>query len=283
MTIMRQTAIKGRPETSVGQEGLLQHLEEIIHEAAHLLPAQGAIRVFIHHNPLHAFEELPFDLAVQKGARIFGCHPYLPEHRYRAKLAKGKIRVADLERRYRMQALDALAIHARRIRLLSTASSCFTKSDLNTETPSAQIICCLDDREESFRRHLEELCPSLETYGAAGFFNVAMDYRGVADAHFVQLCPVTIRPARWVVETVAAEMDELDRDRARLRRMLGSVLHGLHAVSRTFLGGAVLALFGAVASIPLVSRVLFPRTSGYLWRWAGKFVQAPAVTRLRLD
>src|SRR4029077_19064596 len=116
-----------------------------------------------------------------------------------------------------------------------------------------------------------------------GFFNVAMYYRGVADAHFVPLCPVTIRPAHWVVETVAPEMDELHRHRARLRRMVGRVLHGVHAVSRTFLGGAVLALFGAVASIPLVSRVLFPRTSAYLWRWAGRFVQAPAVTRLCLD
>jgi hypothetical protein len=61
-----------------------------------VVPAQGPIRVFIHHNPLHAFEDLPFDEAVRKGAQIFGCHPYLPEHRYRAKLAQGRIRVADL-------------------------------------------------------------------------------------------------------------------------------------------------------------------------------------------
>ena len=61
----------------------LQHLEEAIGHASHLLPAQGPITVFIHHNTLHAFEDLPFHDAVKKGAQIFGCHPYLSEDRYR--------------------------------------------------------------------------------------------------------------------------------------------------------------------------------------------------------
>ena len=46
-----------------------------------LLPAQGPINVFIHHNTLHAFEDLPFDEAVKKGAQLYGCQPYLTEDR----------------------------------------------------------------------------------------------------------------------------------------------------------------------------------------------------------
>ncbi len=74
----------------------LLHLKEVIDHVAHLLPSQGPITVFIHHNTLHAFEDLPFDKAVRKGSLIFGCHPYLTEDRYRQKLLRGRVRFADL-------------------------------------------------------------------------------------------------------------------------------------------------------------------------------------------
>jgi uncharacterized protein YbcC (UPF0753/DUF2309 family) len=72
------------------------YLLSTIEHASHLLPAQGPITVFIHHNTLHAFEDLPFDKAVRKGARLFGCHPYLSKQRYREELARGRIRFDDL-------------------------------------------------------------------------------------------------------------------------------------------------------------------------------------------
>lgn len=75
----------------------LQRLERAIEHAAHLLPAQGPITVFIHHNTLHGFEDLPFTEAVKKGAKVFGCQPYLSENRYREELKQGRIRSADLE------------------------------------------------------------------------------------------------------------------------------------------------------------------------------------------
>src|SRR5579885_1007565 len=74
----------------------LEKIRHLIDHAAHLLPAQGPITVFIHHNTLHAFEDLPFDEAVQRGARVFGCQPYLAEDRYRAELARGRIRFDTL-------------------------------------------------------------------------------------------------------------------------------------------------------------------------------------------
>ena len=50
----------------------------------------------MHHNTLHAFEELPFDEALLRGAATFGCHAYLSEDRYRQELARGRILYQDL-------------------------------------------------------------------------------------------------------------------------------------------------------------------------------------------
>src|SRR5215470_4677546 len=72
-------------------------LQKAIEQAAHLLPAQGPITVFIHHNTLHALEDLPFTEAVKRGGTIFGCQPYLTRSRYREELRRGRIRFADLE------------------------------------------------------------------------------------------------------------------------------------------------------------------------------------------
>src|SRR5690606_2512369 len=71
-------------------------LRHAIEHAAHLLPTQGPISVFVHHNTLHSFEDLPFDQAVIEGHRIYGAQPYLSEQRYRRELMLGRISADDL-------------------------------------------------------------------------------------------------------------------------------------------------------------------------------------------
>src|SRR5262245_42899976 len=89
-------AVMVREAASAPSAGRAARLRKAIEHAAHLLPAQGPITVFIHHNTLHAFEDLPFTEAVKKAARVFGCRPYLTEERYRQELGRGRIRFADL-------------------------------------------------------------------------------------------------------------------------------------------------------------------------------------------
>ena len=52
-----------------------------------ILPDQGPIGVFIHHNTLHAFQHLPFHAGVQQGAAALGAQPYCSLRDFRAALA----------------------------------------------------------------------------------------------------------------------------------------------------------------------------------------------------
>src|SRR5262249_49979908 len=74
------------------------------------------------------------------------------------------------EHRFNTRALDALALHA---------------PAPGPDRPRFQAVFCIDEREESIRRHLEELAPGGATFGIAGFYFVPMYYRGADDAHFV--------------------------------------------------------------------------------------------------
>lgn len=175
------------------------------------------------------------------------------------------------ERRYRVQVLDAISVQAR-------------GKPARVSAPRFQIVCCIDDREESLRRHLEEVEPECETFGAAGFFSAAMYYRGAADAHFTPLCPIVMRPRHWVDEVAAYTFDESHRRRIRTRRLLGAAARRLHLGSRTFAIGAVLAaLIGPLASLPLIARVLFPRLTARLRRMATQVIRPPRATQLRLE
>ena len=174
------------------------------------------------------------------------------------------------ERRFRTQTLDALSLYP---------PHPFPPG----APPRFQVITCIDEREESFRRHLEEIAPECETFGAPGFYCVAMYYRGAANAHYVPLCPIVIQPKHWVEEQVIDDQGHAHR-RAKTRQALGTASHRLHVGTRTFFAGAVLAAgLGVLATIPLVVRVLFPRLAAHLRNWFGQIIRTPGRTRLKLE
>jgi uncharacterized protein YbcC (UPF0753/DUF2309 family) len=175
------------------------------------------------------------------------------------------------ERRFYTRALDAIALHAPRPAASPTR-------------PRVQAVFCIDEREESFRRHLEELSPDIETFSLAGFFFVPMYYRGAADAHFVPLCPAVVRPRHWVIEEVVDHLEDSHQRRALLRRMLGKAMHQFHLASRMFAVGALLsAAVGVLASVPLIARIFSPRWTSRLRKRLGRYLQPPPLTRLRLE
>jgi len=151
-------------------------------------------------------------------------------------------------------------------------------------SPTVQVVCCIDAREESLRRHLEELDSSIETFGIAGFFGVPMYYRGAGDAGFSSLCPIVMKPQHWVIEEAVYSLEDSDRTRAKARHWIGTAQQRFHTQSRTSVGGAIVStLVGPLATIPMLSRILFPRITAMMNRTAAQFIAPPAITRLRLE
>lgn len=66
-------------------------IRAMIYVAAEPIPFFWPMRSFIHHNPLHGLEHLPFDAGAAEGARLFHGRAFLPRHSYQDYLAQGRV------------------------------------------------------------------------------------------------------------------------------------------------------------------------------------------------
>lgn len=73
-------------------------IHRIIHDLKHYLPTQTPLKDFIHHNSLHAFQEMKFYDAVFKASKMFGYQPLLELSDFRSLHAIGRIHTEVLER-----------------------------------------------------------------------------------------------------------------------------------------------------------------------------------------
>ena len=71
---------------------------EVLHELAHYLPSQTPIKDFIHHNSLHAFQDMKFFDAIFKASKIFGYQATLQLADYRTMYEQGRISPEVLNR-----------------------------------------------------------------------------------------------------------------------------------------------------------------------------------------
>ena len=152
------------------------------------------------------------------------------------------------ERRHRLGVLQALCVHRKQVEVRRERLA----------VPTAQVMFCIDDREESIRRHVEEIDPEFETLGTGGFFAVAMSYRGIDDGQHSALCPVVVRPQHEIFET-SEDPKALARYRGR-RRLWAEISHGTFFGTRSLVRAWIGTFgLGLLSMMPLTLRILFPR------------------------
>ena len=168
--------------------------------------------------------------------------------------------------------------HHYREQLFTALAAPRARHDPAVRRPSAQLVFCMDDREEGFRRHLEEVDPTLETLGAAAHFNVFNFWRGLDDEKATPLCPVVAVPGHAVRELPRGG-EETALERRDRRRRLGRLLTDLVHVEarRNLLSSVPLVALAAPFALPLlVGKAFAPLATERLReRWRARF--EPAV------
>jgi len=148
--------------------------------------------------------------------------------------------------------------------------------------PEAQIVFCMDDREEGIRRHLEELNPAIETLGAAGFFGVPMNYQGLDDSKLTALCPVVVVPAHNVREySQPGQEKALARHRQgrNLKQRIADLLH--HGLRRdALLAYPVINAMAPFTLLGLLAKSFIPKTQHQLLAAAAKEIAPDVVSQL---
>jgi uncharacterized protein YbcC (UPF0753/DUF2309 family) len=199
--------------------------------------------------------------------RLLGVLDSFPES------AHGPVWLAAFEHHYREEILGALAANRGRGRWRD-----------RPERPKAQVVLCIDEREESMHRALDELDEGYETFGAGGFFGVAMDYSGLDDHAVTPLCPAGVLPAHRVMEVPRPEGVPAGERRGALRAW-EEVFHNSYweAKRNTVSAFFLTQLTGLVQSVLLAGRVLAPRRWTELTRGTRRRVLPQPPTLLTLD
>jgi uncharacterized protein YbcC (UPF0753/DUF2309 family) len=85
------------------------------------------------------------------------------------------------------------------------------KGPVHTSTEkSFQGLFCIDDRECSFRRHLESIDPKCQTFSTPGFFGVEFYFQPLEGKFYTKVCPAPVNPKFLIKEVGTGEKRKTD-------------------------------------------------------------------------
>lgn len=88
--------------------------------------------------------------------------------------------------------------------VLSGLSKAKGSNNLSSQSTSFQAIFCIDERECSLRRHIEQVDVQCETLGSPGFFGVEFYFQAEGSSFYEKLCPAPVTPTILIKEKQSA-------------------------------------------------------------------------------
>ncbi|HEY8430692.1 MAG TPA: putative inorganic carbon transporter subunit DabA, partial [Sandaracinaceae bacterium] len=158
------------------------------------------------------------------------------------------------ERARRRTLFEAYERHHRE-RVLAVLAKRRERPVAEPASPRWQLVFCIDDRAESFRRHVEELAPDVQTFGVAGYFGLAIEYVSL-DGTSTRLCPAGVVPAHSVREMPEPEHETwIDAHAVRRGVLATAARFGLRG-SRALVRGTLLGPpIGFALALPFAVRL----------------------------
>jgi uncharacterized protein YbcC (UPF0753/DUF2309 family) len=135
-------------------------LRGIVRVAGEVIAQYWPMRNFIHHNPLHSLEYLPFDETVRRGRTFLGGHGYLPGENYRGYLRSGRMLLRHLDEALHPLARDQyVTIGPCRIAYQEVLRACLTHGLCRTADEPLDTLVDHGSTEELLQALTEHLAP----------------------------------------------------------------------------------------------------------------------------
>lgn len=138
-----------------------------------------------------------------------------------------------------------------------------TKANTNSTSskilPDAQLVFCIDTRSELIRRNVEAQ-GNFETFGYAGFFGIAMDYKNLNDGILRKSCPPIVGSAYNVSEVSLPQKQnsfkayEKRVERKKFTNYFLTRMKNMLPSAFGYVEGS-----GVIYGFSLLSRTLFPK------------------------
>jgi uncharacterized protein YbcC (UPF0753/DUF2309 family) len=180
-------------------------------------------------------------------------------------------RMEELEKNYAQKVIDAISANVQMASLV--------EGEQSRPSPQIQFIACIDDREGSLRRHLEEADSTIqvETFGVAGFFGLPMSYKSI-DSHV----GIDMTPDGKPIWNVAdADHENLPGSVAKYKQRrcnFGKINRSLEAMSFSPVGSLLLSTLAPLYFGQLVLMGYAPLWNATIWE--SLFRPVKPVTRV---
>lgn len=174
-------------------------LRGVVRLAGEVIAQYWPMRTFVHHNPLHSIEYLPFEEAVKRGKQFMGGNGYLPGQLYREYLKSGRIQSHHLHDALKPRVIDKhVTIGAHTVTHGSILHACLA------EGLCAPTIEPLDDQlEDPDGLLIDTLAHKLEFVLLP--FSLDDRIRSVVDENQAALCR-RLTLSRWCDDTLGTQI-----------------------------------------------------------------------------